>query len=132
MAKEQKTFRELYAEQHHFAAEKFEKRLMYRTMHLNALLCYPFVQFFYPNHYALDREYVRRIGACRTMNEAKTVHSEYASHPYNKEFARKALDLRISKTKVLEIASQTFPPLQPEGMTLPRRTQMPNTDEDSY
>lgn len=97
-----KTFRERYCERRGIATERFERELVYRSLHRWAL---PFYWLLGMNHEYTSPDYdlVRGVGDLRQWREFRGEAVEYHYHPYNRGFLRTVLRLRVSVQRLQRV-----------------------------
>ena len=94
-----KNFRELYCERHGVAFDKFERHLVWRTLHWQAR---PFfwLRKLNADYYSPDFEFVRGVGELRSRRDFRNEAAEFHYHPANHGFFRTVLRLRVSSHKL--------------------------------
>ena len=107
-----KTIRELYCEHRRISAERFEREVVSRSLHLQAR---PFYWLLGLNreYTSPDYDFVRSVGDLRHWREFRNEAVEYHYHPHNRGFLRTVLRLRVSAQRLQRV-------LEAEVKDLPR------------
>ena len=97
-----KTFRELYCERHGIAPEKFERVLVWRTLHWQARLFY-WLHWLNRDYHAMDFEFIRGVGELRSRRGYRNEAAEFHYHPKNRGMLRTIFRLRVSSHRLQAI-----------------------------
>jgi len=97
-----KTFRERYCERHGIDAERFERELVFRSLHRRAL---PFYWLLGMNreYTSPDYDFVRGVGDLRQWREFRDEAAGFHYHPHNRGFLRAVLRLRVSTQRLQRV-----------------------------
>lgn len=97
-----KNFRELYCEQHRIPLDRYERDLVWRSLHRRARPFYWLLGLI--SDYTLpDYDFVRGVGELRNRREFRNEAAEYHYHPRNRGFLRSVLKLRVSSHRLQKI-----------------------------
>jgi len=97
-----KTFREIYCERHGIAQDKFERVLVWRSLHWPARPLF-WLGRFYRDYYSPDFEFVRSVGELRSRRGFRNEAAEFHYHPQNRGLLRTLFRLRVSSRRLQAI-----------------------------
>lgn len=104
----EKTFAELYCEQHKISLDEFTRSVLRKTLYPQARFLAPILTFLSKRHFAADVEFAISVGGLRRYREY-TIESEgYAHHPENLGFLRATLNLRVSSRLMRRLVRKTL------------------------
>jgi hypothetical protein len=94
-----KNFRELYCERYGLAPERYEKHILWRSLHWRGRLFFwlPGLQ---RTFYKPDFEYVRGVGELRSRRGFHDESTEFHYHPGNRGFFRRVFLMRVSSRRL--------------------------------
>jgi hypothetical protein len=105
-----RTFGELFCERYHLPPESYVREMLRRTFYPRALIIVPVIRFFSPGFFDADRDFVRRVGLIRRMEDLGDEVTEFHLHPRNRGFLRRALKIRVSCQRMSRVVGEVMNP----------------------
>ena len=110
-----KTFAELYCEQNRLAPADFERALISRSLHPQAIALQKLLKLVPGDYFRADMEFVRNVGQLTRAADFGWEVSDFHAHPANRRLLRRRLKVRISIARLRRIVMQTFKDHEPAG-----------------
>jgi hypothetical protein len=102
------TFVGKYCRRHQCKAEDFEKNLLRRCMYRVSSPLAALLWLFNPEFFRDDLDLIGEVKDTTTFAQVRDIVGFYRSEPGRKSFLRRWLRVRMSKTKLLTVASSLF------------------------
>ena len=112
-----KTLAEAYAARHARDPNDFQSRVFWMALHRRAFLFVPLL--WWTDFFAVDRELIATCGRARGMREVHEALVDYAHHPKNSLWLRRWLRIRVSTTRLKQIARSYMAGTDAAGGDLP-------------
>ena len=103
-----RTFAELYCEQHALSPEQFQPTVLNATLYPHAKLVAPLFRLLMPRFFSADLEFVQGVGQLKRFREYFIEAEEFAHHPLNRGFWRVTLNIRVSSRRLRRLVRQTL------------------------
>ena len=105
-----KTFAELYCEQHELRPEQYESVVLRRASYPHARLLAPLIKLLDPEYFVADLDFVRSVARLRRFREFFYEAEEFAHHPANRGFFRLTGNMRLSSRALRRMVRATLHP----------------------
>jgi len=99
-----KTFEEVYCARNGTTATGFRRAVFWRCLHPGAVALAPLL--FLSGYFALDRDLVAACGQARNFRQVCEELDDYRHSPRNRGLLRRRLNVRLSTTRLRQIARQ--------------------------
>ncbi|MCU0792881.1 MAG: hypothetical protein MUE42_08540 [Opitutaceae bacterium] len=111
----ERTFAELYCEQHGLPESDFVQSVWRETLYPHARIIASLIQVLKPRHFAADLEFAHDVGRIRRFRDYATEAEAFAHHPENRGLLRTIFNIRVSARRMRRLVRTTLHATVPAG-----------------
>jgi hypothetical protein len=102
------TFSERFCAQSRIEPARYREAVMRRVLYGHARILRPLLRLVSPDYFAADHDFIEGVGRITQRREFGVEAEEFAHHPGNRGFWRRALRLRASVGRMQRLVNDVF------------------------